>query len=156
MKKTGIGLAVVGLILSLFFALGGKLPALERNVKTTKIALDKVKEFHNSNNNSEVRTNTNDSYQNTNQTNAIKDENLQNSNNNNISEPEPNYSKLHKNRVRDHRDYVADENGKIYENKPCYNCSGEGYTIFINPANGQKEPNICNVCNGVGQIGYDF
>lgn len=156
MKKTGIGLAVGGLILSLFLAFGGKLPALERNVKTTKIAFDKVKEFNNPNINSKVRANTDDSYQNTNQTNAIEDENFQHSNRNNVSEPEPNYSKIHKSRVRNHRDYVTDQNGKIYENKPCYNCSGEGYTVFINPASGQKETNICNACDGVGQIGYDF
>lgn len=156
MKKIGIGLAVGGLILSLFFAFGGKLPTLERNVKTTKIAFDKVKEFQNSNIDREEPTNTNDNYQNTNQTNNIEQENFQNSINNNVGDSEPNYSRIHKNRVRDHLDYVADENGKIYENKPCYNCSGEGYTIFINPVNGQKEPNICNACNGVGQIGYDF
>ncbi len=153
MKKTGVILAVGGLILSLFFAFGGRLPVLERNAKATKMAFDKVKEFQNSNIDSEVRPIIDDSYHNTN---AIEDENFQHSNYNNVSEPEPNYSKIHKSRVRDHRDYVADENGKIYENKPCYNCSGEGYTVFINPANGQKETNICNACDGVGQIGYDF
>lgn len=156
MRKIGIGLATGGLILSLFFVFGGRLPALERNVKTTKIALDRFKEFQKASINSEETTNTNDNYQKSNETNSIKEDNFQHSNHSNVSEPEPNYSRIHKNRFRDHRDYVADENGKIYENKPCYNCSGEGYTIFINPANGQKEPNICNACNGVGQIGYDF
>ncbi len=33
MKKTGVILAVGGLILSLFFAFGGRLPVLERNAK---------------------------------------------------------------------------------------------------------------------------
>lgn len=67
---------------------------------------------------------------------------------------ESNASRIYKNSVSDHRDYVRGNDGKIYENKPCFNCSGEGYTIFINPATGQKETNICNACDGVWQIGY--
>ena len=78
--------------------------------------------------------------------------NNQNSTGNN----EPNYSRINKNRVQNHNDYVTGSDGKTYENKACYNCSGEGYTVFINPATGQKETNICNACNGVGQIGYEF
>lgn len=156
MKKTGIGLAVGGLILSLFLAFGGKLPALERNVKTTKIAFDKVKDFRNSRINNEERVDEKDIYQNTDQKGFISQDDFKDPTETNNSKYEPNYSRIHKNRVRDHRDFVTDQNGKVYENKPCYNCSGEGYTIFINPANGQKETNICNACDGVGQIGYDF
>lgn len=156
MKKTGIGLAIGGLILSLFLVFGGKLPALERNVKTTKIAIEKVKDLRNSSINDELSTDNVDSYQNTDQRDFISQEDFEDPTHNNNSESEPYYSRIQKNRVRDHRDYVTDQNGKIYENKPCYNCSGEGYTIFINPASGQKETNICNACNGVGQIGYEF
>lgn len=150
MKKAGVGLAVGGLILSFFFVFGGRLPALERSVKTTKIAFDKVKELRNSGINNEERASSKDIYLNSDQN------DFNNPINTNNSKPEPNYSRIHKNRVRDHRDYVTDQNGKIYENKPCYSCSGEGYTIFINPATGHKETNICNACNGIGQIGYEF
>lgn len=156
MKKTGIGLVVGGLILSLFFAFGRKLPALERNLKTTKIAIDKVKELHDSRIGNEVKTGIENSYQNNDKDDFVKEENEYNEPLQNDYQDEANYSRIYKNSVRNHNDYVRDSNGKIYENKPCYNCSGEGYTIFINPESGQKETNICNACNGVGQIGYEF
>ncbi|RRA90338.1 DnaJ-like cysteine-rich domain-containing protein [Paenimyroides viscosum] len=73
-----------------------------------------------------------------------------------VYQDEPNYSKIYKNSVQNRNEYVTGNDGKVYENKPCFNCSGEGFTIFINPASGQKETNICNACDGVGQIGYVF
>lgn len=45
MKKIGIGLAMSGLILSLFLGFGGKLTTLERNVKISKQGIDKLKEI---------------------------------------------------------------------------------------------------------------
>lgn len=45
MKKIGIGLAMSGLILSLFLVFGGKLTTLERNVQISKKGIDKLKEI---------------------------------------------------------------------------------------------------------------
>ncbi|MEG1200039.1 MAG: hypothetical protein RSD53_11640 [Algoriella sp.] len=147
MKKIGIGLCLFGLILCLIGMTGVELPALSRNLKSTKSAVEKVKELHT------TATNQN------NAENLGYNENVQNSNKEQLIEQqvykdESNYSKIYKNGVQNHNDYVRGNDGKIYENKLCFNCSGEGVTIFLNPATGQKETEICRACDGVGQIGY--
>lgn len=147
MRNVGIGLSIFGLLLCLIGMTGVELPALSRNLKSTKSAVEKFKELH--------TTSTNQD----NAENLRYNENVQNSNNEQLIEQqayqyEPNYSKIYKNSVQNHNDYVTGNDGKIYENKPCFNCAGEGFTFFINPATGQKETEICSACDGVGQIGY--
>lgn len=147
MKKVGIGLCLFGLILCAIGIIGIELPALSRNLKSTKSAVEKVKELHTTSTKEENVSNFN--YQERNQ-NPKNEQMIEQQ----VYEDEPNYSKIYKNSVQNHNDYVTGNDGKIYENKPCFNCSGEGFTFFINPATGQKETEICRACDGVGQIGY--
>jgi len=51
-------------------------------------------------------------------------------------------------------DYSPGRDGKIHENKPCFNCSGEGYTYFINPVTGEKGRELCVACDGLGHLTY--
>lgn len=63
MKKIGVGLAMSGLILSLFLVFGGKLTTLERNVQISKKGIDKLKEIELSNNGNAESHNNSDNYE---------------------------------------------------------------------------------------------
>lgn len=147
MKNVGVGLCIFGLILCVLGMTGVELPALSRNLKSTKSAVEKVKELHTTSTKEDNVSNF--SYQESNQ-NYYDEQPIEHQ----VYKEEPNYSKIYKNNVRNPNDYVAGSDGRIYENKPCFNCSGDGFTFFINPATGQKETEICRACDGVGQIGY--
>jgi len=63
MKKIGIGLAMSGLILSVFLVFGGKLTTLERNVQISKKGIDKLKEIELSNNGNAGSHNNSENYE---------------------------------------------------------------------------------------------
>lgn len=147
MRNVGIGLCVFGLVLCLLGITGVELPDLSRNLKSTKSAVEKFNDLHKTSTREENVSNFSSQESNKNYYDEQPIEHQ-------VYKEEPNYSKIYKNNVRNPNDYVAGSDGKIYENKPCFNCSGEGLTFSINPATGQKQAEVCNACEGVGQIGY--
>jgi len=93
MRKVGIGLAVSGIVLSLLFADGVKFPTLERNIKLTKLGIDKLKENYISNRNKEIKAHFETNPNNSNNSDFIL-ENDYNEPIQNNNQEEPNYSRI--------------------------------------------------------------
>lgn len=52
------------------------------------------------------------------------------------------------------RDYYVGGDGRVYENKACGFCGGSGYVQGYDMVTERQIMDVCNACEGVGQLSY--
>lgn len=146
MKNIGVGLSIFGILLTLLLMVGVKFPVLENNLIMTKNVFEKIKSIKG--NNLDQRSTLEYTSEKEDLIHHEKENTYRNSGN------ESSVKLNHNENINNKKDYIVGSDGKIYENKPCFNCFGEGFIFGINPATNKKIVEICTACDGVGKIGY--